>query len=96
MPTFVELKAAQEEAGARYAAALAEFVDAHTELAALDAVMANTRVNPHATDPVRTFPPRALEHHDLEHPIFAPHTGPRRIHDEIIERRDALLAKFNT
>lgn len=91
--TLSELQAAQTTAGARYAAALDEFLAAFVDLAALDAALSNGNVNPHRSDPVRSFG-RIVERHELAHPVFAPHETPRLVHDDVIAARDAYINRF--
>ena len=88
--TLEQLRSAHATAGARYAAALDEFLAAFVDLAAIDAALSNGNVDKHRSDPVRTFV-RIIERHEVAHPVFAPHDAPHLVHDAVIAARDAHI-----
>jgi hypothetical protein len=93
--TLDELKDQQAKAGERYAAAIAELEAAFVDLAAIDAALDNG----HSGHPeiVRSFGPLVPINLGLfAHPIFAPDVTVGLWSDEVREKRDALIASFNT
>jgi hypothetical protein len=93
--TLDDLISNQAKAGERYAAAVTEFHAAFVELAAIDAALDNG----HSGHPeiVRSFGPLVPINLGLfAHPIFAPDVTVGLWSDEVREKRDALIASFDT
>lgn len=88
-----DLKAARAVAGQRYRAARTEFLAAQVDLAALDAVLANSNVNPGDPHPPRTFA-KLVERHQTEHPEFAPDEGAHHMGDAVTATRDKFISEF--
>ncbi|CCE97205.1 hypothetical protein SFHH103_02710 [Sinorhizobium fredii HH103] len=87
MSTLSELRT---EAGARYAAAVAELREAYIALAGIEAAMNNGNVPDRAVATFRGDADRIP--HELRHPNFYPEAGDS-IRDAWVARRDQLIAQ---
>jgi hypothetical protein len=92
--TLDDLITNQTKAGERYAAAIAELHAAFIELAAIDATLDNGHSG--HPDVVRSFGPLHPNLGLFAHPVFAPDVTVGAWSDEVREKRDALIASFNT